>query len=81
MTDFIDKVVVTRQKMLRPLVGGSGSWRIPWSVPGRGSGQTCLSLLLFLQCREDLTPKGSGVLADPGLMDEEFRKAWLLFFL
>ena len=34
----------------------------------------------FLQCREDLAPKGSGVLVDPGLMDEEFRKAWLLFF-
>ena len=34
----------------------------------------------FLQCHTDLTPGGSGVLADPGLIDEEFRKAWLPFF-
>ena len=34
----------------------------------------------FLKCHTDLTPGGSGVLADPGLIDEEFRKGWLPFF-
>ena len=27
-----------------------------------------------------VTPGGSGVLADPGRIDEEFRKAWLPYF-
>ena len=31
----------------------------------------------FLQCGPDLTPGGSGVLADPARIDEEFQKAWL----
>ena len=35
----------------------------------------------FLQCNRDLTPGGSGVLADPARIDEEFRKAWLPYFL
>ena len=34
----------------------------------------------FLQCHRDLTPGGSGVLADPSRIDEEFRKAWLPYF-
>ena len=33
----------------------------------------------FLQCQPHLTPDGSGVLADPHRIDEEFRKAWLLY--
>ena len=35
----------------------------------------------FLQCDRALTPGGSGVLADPARIDEEFRKAWLPYFL
>ena len=35
----------------------------------------------FLQCSRALTPVGSGVLADPAGIDEEFRKAWLPYFL
>ena len=31
----------------------------------------------FLQCKPHLTPGGSGVLADPARIDEEFRKTWL----
>ena len=31
----------------------------------------------FLQCKPHLTTGGSGVLADPARIDEEFRKAWL----
>ena len=34
----------------------------------------------FLQCQPHLTPGGSGVLADPAKIDEEFRKAWLPYF-
>ena len=34
----------------------------------------------FLQCHRGLTPGGSGVLADPARIDEEFRKAWLPYF-
>ena len=34
----------------------------------------------FLQCKPFLTPGGSGVLADPAKIDEEFRKAWLPYF-
>ena len=34
----------------------------------------------FLQCNPHLTPGGSGVLADPARIDEEFRKAWLPYF-
>ena len=35
----------------------------------------------FLQCKPHLSPGGSGVLSDPGRIDEEFRKAWLPLFL
>ena len=31
----------------------------------------------FLQCKPHLTPGGSGGLASPDRIDEEFRKAWL----
>ena len=34
----------------------------------------------FLQCKPHLTPGGSGVLADPARIDEEFRKVWLPYF-
>ena len=34
----------------------------------------------FLQCEPHLTHGGSGVLADPARIDEEFRKAWLPYF-
>ena len=34
----------------------------------------------FLHCKPHLTPGGSGELADPAGIDEEFRKAWLPYF-
>ena len=34
----------------------------------------------FLQCKAHLSSGGSGVLADPARIDEEFRKAWLPYF-
>ena len=39
-----------------------------------------VSLSPFLQCEHYLAPDGSGVLADPAKIDEEFRKAWLPYF-
>ena len=35
----------------------------------------------FLQCKPHLSSGGSGVLSDPSRIDEEFRKAWLPYFL
>ena len=35
---------------------------------------------LLLQCKPHLSPSGSGVLADPARVDEEFRKAWLPYY-
>ena len=37
--------------------------------------------LFFCSCKPHLTPSGSGVLADPARIDEEFRKAWASLFL
>ena len=34
----------------------------------------------FLQCDPGSTPSGSGGLADPARIDEEFRKAWRPYF-
>ena len=46
-------------------------------VAPAGLGSPCS---FFLQCDPLVTPGGSGVLADPGRIDEEFRKAWLPWF-
>ena len=78
-SDFIHRVVVHRreeavrrwQDWLRedPLVHPY-KWLRPDMVPPA----------LFLQCDPLVTPGGSGVLADPAGIDEEFRKAWLAYF-
>ena len=34
----------------------------------------------FLSCDPGITEDGSGILSDPGRIDEQFRKAWLPFF-
>ena len=34
----------------------------------------------FLRCDPALTTDGSGILSDPALIDEQFRKAWLPYF-
>ena len=56
-------------------------------VTGRSFGHPCKWLTPdlvppapFLQCKPHLTPSGSGVLADPAKIDEEFRKASLPYF-
>ena len=79
LCDFIHGVVVHRRdeairgwrKWLRedPLVHPY-KWLRPDLVPPAP----------FLQCQPHLTPGGSGVLADPAKIDEEFRKACLPYF-
>ena len=39
-----------------------------------------LFLHLFLQCDPRVTVGGSGVIADPALIDAKFREAWLPYF-
>ena len=76
LSDFIHRVVVHRREeavrewrnWLRedPLIHPY-RWLRPDLVPPAPS----------LQCDPPITPGGSGVLADPSRIDEEFRKAWL----
>ena len=62
---------------MRPLgVGGIGFGKIPWCIPIRWLRPDLVHPAPFLQCKPHLTPGGSGVLADPARIDEEFRKAW-----
>ena len=80
LSDFIHRVVVRRREeairgwrnWLRedPLVHPY-KWLRPDLVP---------PALFFLHCDPLITPGGSGVLADPTRIDEEFRKAWLPYF-
>ena len=60
--------------------GVTGYGKIPWFILTSGFVLIWLPRLLFHQCEPHLTPGGSGVLADPARIDEEFRKAWLPFF-
>ena len=79
LSDFIHRVVVHRRdEAIRewrnwiredPLVHPY-KWLRPDLVPPAP----------FLQCQPHLTPGGSGVLADPAKIDEEFRKAWLPYY-
>ena len=52
--------------------GGIGYVRILSFILTSGSGLTWCSLLLFLQCDPLVTLGGSGVLAAPSRIDEEF---------
>ena len=45
-----------------------------------GFGLILFLLPLFLQCDPDDTIGGSGVIADPALIDAKFREAWLPYF-
>ena len=74
LSDFIHAVVVRRRDeaiwlredpMMHPY-----KWLWPDFVPPAP----------FLQCKPDRTSGGSGVLADPARIDEEFCKAWLPYF-
>ena len=79
LSDFIHEVVVHRRD---EAITGWRNWlrEDPLVHPYKWLRLDLVPLAPFLQCKPHLTPGGSGVLADPSRIDEEFRKAWLPFF-
>ena len=79
LTEFVHRIVVYRRdEAIR-------GWRNllredPCVHPHKWLRPDLVLPALFLQCEPHLTPGGSGVLADPVRIDEEFRKAWLPYF-
>ena len=76
LSDFLHRVVVHRRdeairRWRNQLREDSFVHPYKWLVPD------LVTPAPFLQCKPHLTPGGSGVLADPARIDEEFRKAWL----
>ena len=76
---FIHSVVVHRRD---DAIRGWRSWirEDPLIHPYKWLRPDLVPPAPFLQCKPHLTPGGSGVLADPARIDEEFRKAWLPYF-
>ena len=66
--------------MLQSRLGGVGSRKILLFNPISRSALTWCPLLHFSSASHVLTPGGSGVLADPVRIDEEFRNVWLPYF-
>ena len=79
LSDFIHEVVVHRRN---EAVRGWRNWvrEDPLIHPKKWLRTDLIPPSPFLQCDSHLTPGGSGVLADPSRIDEEFRKAWLPYF-
>ena len=77
--DFIHEVVVHRRD---EAIRESRNWlrEDPMVHPYKWLRPDLVLPAPFLQRKPDLTPGGSGALADPARIDEEFRKAWLLIF-
>ena len=73
LISFIGSLFIVETRLF--VSGGIGCVRILLFVP-----TDLVPPAPFLQCDPDLTHGGSGVLADPARIDEEFRKAWLPFF-
>ena len=79
LSDFIHAVVVHRRdEAIREW--RNWIWEDPMVHPYRWPRPDLVPPASFLQCKPHLTPGGSGFLADPARIDEEFRKAWLPFF-
>ena len=79
LSDFIHEVVLHRRD---EAVRGWRNWvrEDPLIHPYKWLRPDLVPPSPFLQCDAHLTPSGSGVLADPARIDEEFRKAWLPYF-
>ena len=79
LSDFIHAVVVHRRD---EAIGWWRKWirEDPLVHPYRWLRPDLVPPAPFHQCEPHLTPGGSGVLADPVRVDEEFRKAWLPHF-
>ena len=80
LSTFIHQVVVHRRD---EAVQGWRNWirEDPLVHPYRWLRPDLVPPAPFLQCEPCLTSGGSGVLSDPARIDEEFRKAWLPYFL
>ena len=79
LSDFVHAVVVHRRD---EAIRGWRNWlrEDPLVHPYKWLRPHLVPPAPFLQCKPHLTPGGSGVLADPARIDEEFRKAWLPYF-
>ena len=79
LSDFIHAVVVHRREVA---IRGWRSWlrEDPSVHPEKWLRPDLVPPAPFLQCDPALTLGGSGVLADPLRIDEEFQKAWLPYF-
>ena len=79
LSDFIHAVVVHRRE--EAIRGWRGCLREdPFVHPFEWLRLELVPPAPFLQCDPVLTPGGSSVLADPLRIDEEFQKAWFLYF-
>ena len=76
LSDFVHAVVVHRRD---EAIRGWRNWLTedPLVHPCKWLRPDLFPPAPFLQCKPHFTPGGSGVLADPARIDEEFRKAWL----
>ena len=74
LSDFIHRVVVHRRD---EAIRGWRNWlrEDPLVRPYRWLRPDLVPPAPFLQCKPNLTHGGSGVLADPARIDQEFRKA------
>ena len=79
LSDFVHAVVVHRRD---EAVRGWRNWlrEDPLIHPEKWLRPDLVPPAPFLQCGAHLTRGGSGVLADPVRIDEEFRKVWLPYF-
>ena len=75
LSDFIHAIVVHRRD---EAIRGWRNWlrEDPLVHPYKWLRPDLVPPAPFLQCKPHLTPGGSGVLADPAGIDEEFRKAY-----
>ena len=78
LSDFVHAVVVHR--LDEAIRRWNWIWEDPLVHPYKWLRPDLVPPAPFLQCKPHLTPGGSGVLADPAKIDEEFRKAWLPYF-
>ena len=76
---FLQAVVRSRKDRA---VQGWKAWLLedPLVHPYRWLRPDLFPLSPFLQCDPGETPDGSGVLADPALIDAKFREAWMPYF-
>ena len=79
LSDFVHGAVVHRRE---EAIRGWRDWlrEDPLVHPYKWLRPDLVPPAPFLQCDPLVTPGGSGVLADPGWIDEEFRKVWLPYF-